>query len=46
MIPAFTASNADFPNATRTVDTATLESGVDKISEDGVDVIATRGSFG
>ena len=46
MMPAFTTSDGDSPNATRTVDTAALESAVDKIIRDGVDVIATTGSFG
>jgi len=46
MMPAFTTSDGDSPNATRTVDTVALESAVDKIIRDGINVIATTGSFG
>jgi hydratase-aldolase len=46
MMPAFTTADGDSPHATQTIDTAALESAVDKIIRDGVDVIATTGSFG
>jgi hydratase-aldolase len=46
MMPAFTTSDGYSPAATDTVDTAALEAAVDKIIRDGVDAIATMGSFG
>ena len=46
MMPAFTTKDGDSPQATHTIDTAALEASVDKIIRDGVDVIATMGSFG
>lgn len=46
MMPAFTTPGGDSPAATDTVNTAALEAGVDKIIRDGVNAIATMGSFG
>ena len=46
MMPAFTTPNGDSPSATDTVNTTALEAAVDRIIRDGVDVIATMGSFG
>ena len=46
MMPAFTTQDGHLPTATDTIDTAALEKAVDKIIRDGVDAIATSGSFG
>jgi hydratase-aldolase len=46
MMPAFTTKDGSSPTASDTIDTAALESGVDRIIRDGVDAIATTGSFG
>lgn len=46
MMPAFTTRDGDSPNATDTIDTGALETAVDRIIRDGVDAIATTGSFG
>ena len=46
MMPAFTTPDGDSPNAVDTVDTASLSAAVDKIIKDGVNAIATMGSFG
>jgi dihydrodipicolinate synthase/N-acetylneuraminate lyase len=46
MMPAFTTPDGDSLAATDTVNTTELESAVDKIIRDGVDAIATMGSFG
>jgi dihydrodipicolinate synthase/N-acetylneuraminate lyase len=46
MMPAFTTPDGDSLAATETVNTTELESAVDRIIRDGVDVIATMGSFG
>jgi hydratase-aldolase len=46
MMPAFTTKDGDSPQAANTIDTAALESSVDRIIRDGVDAIATTGSFG
>jgi len=46
MMPAFTTPDGASPSATDTVNTAALESAVEKIIRDGIDVIATTGSFG
>ena len=46
MMPAFTTPDGSSPGATDTVDTAALEAAVDKIIRDGVNAIATMGSFG
>ncbi len=46
MMPAFATANAADVRAIDTVDVATLRAGVDRIIDDGVDVIATTGSFG
>ncbi len=46
MMPAFTTADGSSPSATDTIDTAALEQAVDRIIRDGVDAIATMGSFG
>jgi dihydrodipicolinate synthase/N-acetylneuraminate lyase len=46
MMPAFTTPNGSSLDATDTVDTAALESAVEKIIRDGVNSIAAMGSFG
>ncbi len=46
MMPAFTTPNGSSPSAADTIDTAALETGVDRMIRDGVDVITTTGSFG
>jgi trans-o-hydroxybenzylidenepyruvate hydratase-aldolase len=46
MMPAFTTPDGASPSATDTVNTVELERAVDQIIRDGVDVIATMGSFG
>lgn len=46
MMPAFTTSDGDSPDAIDTVNTAELEKSVDRIIRDGIDAIATTGSFG
>ena len=46
MMPAFTTADGDSVHCTDSVDTRALKLGVDKIIQDGVDVIATTGSFG
>ncbi len=46
MMPAFTTSDGGSVNATATVDVANLTTAVDRIIKDGVDIIATTGSFG
>lgn len=46
MMPAFTTPDGASPAASDTVNTAELERAVDKIVQDGVNVIATTGSFG
>ena len=46
MMPAFSTPDGDSLAATDTVNTTELESAVDRIIRDGVDVIATMGSFG
>jgi dihydrodipicolinate synthase/N-acetylneuraminate lyase len=46
MMPAFTTPDGDSPAATDTVNTTALEAAVDRIIRDGVDAIATMGSFG
>ncbi|MGZ9130821.1 MAG: dihydrodipicolinate synthase family protein [Candidatus Binatia bacterium] len=46
MMPAFTTKDGGSPQATNTIDTAALEAAVDKIIRDGVNAIATTGSFG
>jgi dihydrodipicolinate synthase/N-acetylneuraminate lyase len=46
MMPAFTTPDGDSLSATDTVNATALESAVDRIIRDGVDVIATMGSFG
>lgn len=46
MMPAFATDDAASVDATDTVDVERLRSGVDRIIRDGVDVLATTGSFG
>jgi hydratase-aldolase len=46
MMPAFTTKDGDSPQAEDTVDTAALTTAVDKIIRDGVNAVATMGSFG
>ncbi len=46
MMPAFTTPDGASPSATDTINTAECERAVDRIIRDGVDVIATMGSFG
>src|SRR5438045_2735303 len=46
MMPAFTTKDGASPEAEDTVDTASLTTAVDKIICDGVNAIATMGSFG
>lgn len=46
MMPAFTTPDGASPHAPDTIDTAALEANVDKIIRDGVDALATTGSFG
>ena len=46
MMPSFSTKNAGDLNATATIDVETLQSSVDRIIKDGVDVITTTGSFG
>lgn len=46
MMPAFATADAADINATATIDVANLERGLDRMIQDGVDVIATSGSFG
>jgi len=46
MMPAFTTPDGASTTATDTVNTPELERAVDRIIRDGVDVIATMGSFG
>jgi 4-(2-carboxyphenyl)-2-oxobut-3-enoate aldolase len=46
MMPAFATADAADMRAVATVDVANLEVGVDRIIRDGIDIIATNGSFG
>ena len=46
MMPSFTTDDGGDLDATATVDLARLKEGVDRIVADGVDAIATTGSFG
>lgn len=46
MMPAFTTPDGDQVRARSTVDVGALADAVDKIIRDGVDIIATTGSFG
>jgi 4-(2-carboxyphenyl)-2-oxobut-3-enoate aldolase len=46
MMPSFSTDDAGNLNATSTVAVDNLQSGVDRIIKDGVDVITTTGSFG
>jgi 4-(2-carboxyphenyl)-2-oxobut-3-enoate aldolase len=46
MMPAFATRNAGDLNATATIDVDNLQSSVDRIIQDGVDIITTTGSFG
>ncbi len=46
MMPAFTTADGGDLRAKATIDVAALRAGVDRIIGDGIDVIATTGSFG
>ena len=46
MMPAFTTADGESVYHTDTIDTQALKSGIDRIIQDGIDVIATTGSFG
>ena len=46
MVPAFTTKDGGSLDATDTIDTANLEAAIEKMIADGVDVLATTGSFG
>ena len=46
MMPAFATADAASIQASSTIDVHNLEQGVNRIIEDGIDVIATTGSFG
>src|SRR5688572_26848816 len=46
MMPAFATADAADIHAEHTVDVERLQDGVDRIIRDGVNVIATTGSFG
>jgi 4-(2-carboxyphenyl)-2-oxobut-3-enoate aldolase len=46
MMPAFATADAGDVKATSTVDVDNLRDGVDRIIRDGIDVIATTGTFG
>ena len=46
MMPSFSTQNAGDLNATATIDVNNLQSSVDRMIKDGVDVITTTGSFG
>lgn len=46
MMPAFATADAADIRATSTVDVDNLQAGVNRIIEDGINVIATTGSFG
>jgi len=46
MMPAFATPDAGDINATSTIDVDNLQRGVDRMIKDGINVIATTGSFG
>jgi len=46
MMPAFTTADGDSLDARATIDVDALAAGVDRIINDGIDVLATTGSFG
>jgi 4-(2-carboxyphenyl)-2-oxobut-3-enoate aldolase len=46
MMPAFATKDAEDLRATATIDVDSLQSSVDRIIRDGVDIITTTGSFG
>jgi 4-(2-carboxyphenyl)-2-oxobut-3-enoate aldolase len=46
MMPSFSTKDAADLNAKATIDVDSLQSGVDRIIKDGIDVITTTGSFG
>ncbi len=46
MMPAFATDNAADIHATSTVDVAKLHKGVDRMIQDGANVMAAAGSFG
>ena len=46
MMPSFSTKNAGDLNASSTIDVAALQTGVDRMINDGIDLITTTGSFG
>lgn len=46
MMPSFSTADAGDLNATATINVDALQSGVDRMIKDGIDVITTTGSFG
>ena len=46
MMPAFATADATDVRAENTIDVGNLKAGVDRIIQDGANVIATTGSFG
>ena len=46
MMPSFSTKNAGDLNANSTIDVDALQSGVDRMINDGIDLITTTGSFG
>jgi 4-(2-carboxyphenyl)-2-oxobut-3-enoate aldolase len=46
MMPAFSTANAGDLNANLTIDVGALQSGVDRMINDGIDLLTTTGSFG
>ena len=46
MMPSFSTQDAGDLNARSTIDVDSLQAGVDRMIEDGIDVITTTGSFG
>src|SRR5688500_416547 len=46
MMPAFSTANAGDLNANSTIDVGALQSGVDRMINDGIDLLTTTGSFG
>ncbi|MGH7887594.1 MAG: dihydrodipicolinate synthase family protein, partial [Candidatus Binatia bacterium] len=46
MMPSFSTKDAGDLNSKNTIDVDSLKAGVDKMIDDGIDVITTTGSFG
>ena len=46
MMPSFSTANAGDLNASSTIDVDALQTGVDRMINDGIDLITTTGSFG